>query len=455
MCADVAIHDTDGHNPHAHILLTVRPLNENGTWQHKTEKEYLCVKDGEERGFTAAEFREAQKDGWEKQYQYKIGKKKEYMAPSVAEAQGLERTSKYPKSTKYGRQNPISERWNSDEQLIIWRAAWADEVNLCLEQKGLEERIDHRSFADQGKDEQPTIHEGVAARAMEKKGIVSDRCELNRQIKRDNALLRQLKAEVQKLVKAVQNTIPALAQSMEKLRANMIVFAYQVAYASGIVTKTREDMADVVSGLTQYNTVTGQIKQKLAERKKLLLERQKLSPLQLAENRRLNAKIAELTEDLEELKSEKEQVIFSFGKADDKGMKDVKTWIDSREAQIQKAEAAEAKYGAELDKALVEYHDLEARVEELDPEELKTARLSLRPEEEKRAVSKVEDAYGKRYDYATMREAKKQVSDLLAEERVDGKPWSVRRDLQQMQEQMRVREFNQHQPRKKSKGWER
>ena len=63
--------------------------------------------------------------------------------------------------------------------------------------------------------------------------------------------------------------------------------------------------------------------------------------------------------------------------------------------------------------------------------------------------------YGKRYDYATMREAKKQVSDLLAEERVDGKPWSVRRDLQQMQEQMRVREFNQHQSRKKSKGWER
>ena len=455
MCADVAIHDTDGHNPHAHILLTVRPLNENGTWQHKTEKEYLCVKDGEERGFTAAEFKEAQKDGWEKQYPYKVGKKKEYMAPSVAEAQGLERTSKYPKSTKYGRQNPISERWNSDEKLLVWRAAWADEVNLCLEQKGLEERIDHRSFADQGKDEQPTIHEGVAARAMEKKGIVSDRCELNRQIRRDNALLRQIKAEVQKLVKAVQNSIPALAQSMEKLRANMIVFAYQVAYASGIVTKTREDMADVVSGFTQYNTVTGQIKQKLAERKKLLLEKQKLSPLQLAENRRLNAKIAELTEDLEELKSEKEQVIFSFGKADDKGMKDVKTWIDSREAQIQKAEAAEAKYGAELDKALVEYHDLEARVEELDPEELKTARLSLRPEEEKRAVSKVEDAYGKLYDYATMREAKKQVSDLLAEERVDGKPWSVRRDLQQMQEQMRVREFNQHQPRKKSKGWER
>ena len=49
--------DTDGHNPHAHILLTVRPLNENGTWQYKTEKEYLCIKDGEEKGFTASEFK--------------------------------------------------------------------------------------------------------------------------------------------------------------------------------------------------------------------------------------------------------------------------------------------------------------------------------------------------------------------------------------------------------------
>ena len=103
MCADAAIHDPypPGHNPHAHILLTVRPLDEKGKWQYKTEKEYLCVKDGEERGFTAAEFKQAQADGWEKQYQYKVGKKKVYMAPSAAQAQGYERVSKYPKSTKY------------------------------------------------------------------------------------------------------------------------------------------------------------------------------------------------------------------------------------------------------------------------------------------------------------------------------------------------------------------
>lgn len=89
MCADAAIHDTDGHNPHAHILLTVRPLNEDGTWQYKTEKEYLCIKDGEERGFTASEFKAAQDEGWEKQYPYFIfKKKKEYLPPSEAEARG-------------------------------------------------------------------------------------------------------------------------------------------------------------------------------------------------------------------------------------------------------------------------------------------------------------------------------------------------------------------------------
>ena len=89
MCADAAIHDTDGHNPHAHILLMARPLDERGKWQYKTEKEYLCMRNGEERGFTAAEFKAAQNEGWEKQYPYKVGKKKVNMTPSAAEAQGL------------------------------------------------------------------------------------------------------------------------------------------------------------------------------------------------------------------------------------------------------------------------------------------------------------------------------------------------------------------------------
>ena len=242
MCADAAIHDTDGHNPHAHILLTVRPLDEQRRWQYKTEKEYLCVRNGAEKGFTAAEFKSAQNEGWEKQYPYKVGKKKVYMTPSDAEAQGLVRADKHPKSTRHGRQNPISERWNSEEQLVAWRAAWANVTNRHLERYGHGERIDHRSNAARGLDEQPTIHEGVTARALEKKGIVSDRCELNRQIKADNALLRELKAVVRKLGQAVKNTLPAIAEAIEKLRANMIVFHYQLRH----IGRGRQRMNDEI-----------------------------------------------------------------------------------------------------------------------------------------------------------------------------------------------------------------
>ncbi len=100
MCADVSIHQPKGRdhdNPHAHILLTVRPLDEKGAWQYKTEKEYLCVRNGEERGFTAAEFKTTQAEGWEKQYQYKAGRKKEYtdltreIKEKVAERKTLKR----------------------------------------------------------------------------------------------------------------------------------------------------------------------------------------------------------------------------------------------------------------------------------------------------------------------------------------------------------------------------
>ena len=199
MCADVNIHDTDGHNPHAHILLTMRPLDEKGKWQAKMQKEYLCRRGDDERGFTSDEFKSAQSEGWEKQYQYFVGKKKIYMTPSEAEQNGYERVSKNPKSTRYGRQNPICAEWNSEEQILTWRKAWENVTNQALEQHNFAECVDYRSFADRGIDEQPTIHEGVTARIIEQRGGVSERCELNRQIRADNILLRKLKALVKTL----------------------------------------------------------------------------------------------------------------------------------------------------------------------------------------------------------------------------------------------------------------
>lgn len=72
------------------------------------------------------------------------------MPPSEAKMLGYARGNKYPTSTKFGRQNPIAQHWNSDEQLVLWRKAWADVINLYLEQAGRAECIDHRSHANGG-----------------------------------------------------------------------------------------------------------------------------------------------------------------------------------------------------------------------------------------------------------------------------------------------------------------
>lgn len=436
MCADVAIHDPDppGHNPHAHIMVTVRPLNENGTWQYKTEKEYLCVKDGEERGFTATEFKAAQADGWEKQYPYKVGRKRVYMPPSEAEKHGYERASKHPKSTKYGRQNPIAARWNSEEQLVEWRKAWADVANHYLERHGRAERIDHRSHAERGLDEQPTIHEGVTARALERKGIVSDRCEINRQIKADNALLRELKSAVRRLMEAVKNTVPALAETMEKSRENMIIFRYQLNHIGKGKRSIDKHIGAVKSDLERYAGLVRQIKDKTKERKNLLAEKKETPFYQIPKLRDLTRRIAELTEELEELKTEKEMLLRSLDSADDTGISSVKKDIAAMESALKKLEEQETKYSAELDAALKECSELKEQSSEFDADELMDARLSIRADRERAAIARVQSAYGKKYDPLIMFDSKRDVSELLNE---DTEAHPVREFLRQQQKPQR------------------
>ena len=450
MCADVAIHDPDppGYNPHAHIMLTVRPLDENGKWQYKTEKEYLCMKDSEERGFTAAEFKAAQADGWEKQYQYKVGKKKMYMTPSAAEAQGYERVNKYPKSTKYGRQNPISERWNSEEQLVEWRKAWADVTNRYLEQYGHDARIDHRSHAERGLTEQPTIHEGVVARALEKKGIVSDRCELNRQIKADNALLRELKDTVKKLLKAVKNSVPEIAEAMEKLRGNMIIFKYQLLHLGSNKHSIEQSLNLFREEMAEYVAVTDKIKAKSKERKSLLTEKKETPVIHVLKHRDLAKRIAELTEDLEELRSEKAMLLRQLQYPEDATADMFKKQIRTLEDGLKKIEASEAQYAAELDNALKQYAELQEQATEFDPIELYETRQEIRSNHERDATRRIQNAYGDKYDMLRMYDSKRSVANLLnesAEER------SLTERLRAKQKEQKQQQQAQRKPKNKSR----
>ena len=154
MCVDFAIHDTDSGNPHCHIMLTMRPLDERGAWAAKSQKEYDLDENGER-----------------------------IRLPS-----GRYKTHKVDLTG-----------WNDKGNALLWRKAWADISNAYLERAGSLERIDHRSNAERGIDELPTVHMGVAACQMEKKGIATEKGELNRNIQKANRLIREIRAQIGKL----------------------------------------------------------------------------------------------------------------------------------------------------------------------------------------------------------------------------------------------------------------
>ena len=184
MCADFAIHDKGTGNPHVHIMLTLRPLKENGQWGAKCRKAY----DLDENGQRIPDG----KGGW-----------------------------------KNHREDTTD--WNDKGNVEIWRAAWAAYTNRALESAGRPERIDHRSYKRQGIDKIPSVHLGPAASQMEKRGIRTDKGEVNRQIAADNKLLKEIKARITRLYRwskaeaekpqTQQSSLTALWEAQQQLNA--------------------------------------------------------------------------------------------------------------------------------------------------------------------------------------------------------------------------------------------
>ena len=292
--------------------------------------------------------------------------------------------------------------------------------------------IDHRSHAERGLDEQPTIHEGVIARALEKKGIVSDRCELNRQIKADNALLQELKATVKKLMQAVKVAVPALAEAMEFLRANMIIFRYQIRYAGLGKHKLSERLKVLKPTLERYTLLVQQIKNKAKERKTLLAEKKATPFYQFVVHNDLEKKIAKLTEDLEELKSEKVMVLSSLDCDEDTGIAEVKKSVAAMERNLERLTQQEEKYVAELDTTLIQFTELKEQEKEVDYVALFEQRAVLRPDTIQAVTSKLKMAYGEKFVPIILSDSKRDVAELLGEE-IEIR--SIHEDLQKKQEQ--------------------
>ena len=184
MCADIALHDKKDGNPHAHILLTMRGIKENGEWDAKKRSVFKLDENGERIPV--------------------IDKKTGEQKIRDRGEKGIEFVWK--------RETIPTNDWNEQYKAEEWRKAWAEECNKYLSQ---EQKIDHRSYKRQGIDKIPTIHEGHKARKMEKEGAVSDRCEINRQIVERNARNEQLKEITKKIV---QDKVREINGQLERIR---------------------------------------------------------------------------------------------------------------------------------------------------------------------------------------------------------------------------------------------
>lgn len=431
MCVDVAIHDEDGHNPHAHIITTVRPLNQDGTWQNKTEKEYICVRNGEERGFTAAEFKEARNDGWEKQYPYLVGKKKVYMPASEGEAHRYERASKHPKSTKYGRQNPIAARWNSETQLEQWRIAWEDISNKYLEHAGHEERIDHRSNADRGIDEHPTIHEGVAARILEKKGGISERCELNRQIRKDNQVIRHCKAVIEKLkqtaVKVTETAVDVirdLAYRIESKRRDMIIGYYLLEHNDNATKAAEEYVARMEPILDEYIENYRKLKSAVQSRKELIKEKDALSPIHVFQRRELSDQITTLGTDIRKMKKTESRILEKCGKKNHSEMKELQNYVTEVKSKAQIYPERRKKQKSIIDKTIQAIRELFSRSKDVDFRTLTKERKAKREKIEPEEITEIEKISGGKYSFLLHQQCKRKADKTIEDIKQKQKPRS-------------------------------
>lgn len=197
MCVDAAIHLKVG-NPHAHLMCTTRKIKADGTWDQKEKKVYALDE---------------------------FGNKIPVIDPETGEQKIGARGRRIWK-----RVTVAANDLNAKESVEKWRKMWSEHCNAYLEP---EQQIDHRSYERQGKkDVIPTIHEGYAAREMEKRGQLAERCEINREIAAANRDIKAILAEPEpdhrtKIERQVDELLNGFEKLNKKLKEQKKILAAQ------------------------------------------------------------------------------------------------------------------------------------------------------------------------------------------------------------------------------------
>lgn len=375
MIADICFHDKGDGNPHAHIMLTVRPFNEDGRWGSKQKKEYILDENGE------------------KIYDQK---KRQYKCKSV----------------------PTTD-WNDRGNVEKWRKSWAELCNKYLQEAGREERIDHRSYERQGLEILPTQHLGTAASQMEKKNIKTERGEVNRHIRIVNQTIRfyneeiaKLKEEAKQFVQSVKDKVIEVARNLEQLRKNLLCFVYSEKDNDKKIEQFQilvpKDM-DVIK--TAYDLI----------RKRARLNEEKRSYEMVVNSRKEKKKRKELAgEALREVQMELYRI--------DRQLRDLPQFYKMYSMyEMEECIENEERYGAVISRlekmadrietnktiAYLEYDIAKDKVKPEDAETVSEERYKIRPKMEQKAKMELEDMYGREFDGYLFEDAVEETDELL------------------------------------------
>ena len=129
--------------------------------------------------------------------------------------------------------------WGKPETLEEWRQAWADLCNQKFAEKGLDCRIDHRSYERQGIEQIPTVHEGPPVRAMEAKGIRTDKGDFNRWVRKTNAMLREAKNKIASLLEWLKAVKEELSKPQPPMLNDLLMTYYNNRNKGAYSTKAK------------------------------------------------------------------------------------------------------------------------------------------------------------------------------------------------------------------------
>ena len=220
MVVDFAVHQPDREdggisNPHFHVMCPIRPLDEHGRWGNKQRREYVLDEHGERIRDEAGN----------------------YVFNAV----------------------PTTD-WGSPDTLEHWRHAWAELCNAKFAEKGLDCWIDHRSYERQGIEQIPTVHEGPSVRAMEAKGIRTDKGDLNRWIRKTNAMLREAKQKIAALIGWLKDVKAELAKPQPPMLNDLLALhcanRNKGAYSAKAKNANLQRYAEAFSFLQSKNLYT-------------------------------------------------------------------------------------------------------------------------------------------------------------------------------------------------------